>query len=115
MASVGIISVFLACGVLACTTDPPRFVSQESVSIMAPALEKAPIKTVARNRRTLFERFENRRKCGTKPSLCDAELFDMEIKKSVEKELDPDANLSTEFCLGGCSDKRVLQWSLEWM
>ena len=65
-------------------------------------------------RKTLFERFDKRRNCRLYPAACEGDLFEVEIKKSIEQEIDPATGLTSEFCIGGCSKKNALQWSLEW-
>lgn len=74
----------------------------------------SPKRAPAVKDKTTFERSESLRRCQDNPAECDGEALDMDIKKSVEKEIDPQSQLSTEFCIGGCTKKSIVNWSLEW-
>lgn len=94
------------------------------VSVPAPKAESPttpfPSPTVTtsprgkKGRQTLFERYGNRADCESNPAICDGDFLQIDIKKTIQMEIDPSTNLSTEFCLGGCSPNSAVQWSLEW-
>jgi len=94
-------------------------VKTETAAVKAPetppkSAEVEPIHETAKERRTLFEKFNKRRDCKSNPVMCDGDLFEMDIKKEMRQELDEEAGLSQTFCAGGCSKKNALQWSLKW-
>ncbi len=81
------------------------------------ALADPPQKTLHHNhhhRMTLFEKYQKRRECASNPAQCDVEFFDLDVRKTVKQRLNPDLNMTDEFCIGGCAVDSVLQWQLQW-
>ena len=102
--------VLLSLLAISCARKEPAAV-RESPKAAVP--EKPAVRKTA-SPQTVFERGESQRECAAHPAKCDGTILDMDVKKSVEKEIDPASELKTEFCVGGCSKKSILNWSLEW-